>query len=182
MLYGRLPKQSWYFVILIGILSPISLQAEQPKGGRMTIAAGQDVSIEYTLKLDNDQVIDSNVGGEPLTYTHGAKQIIPGLEEALEGMAVGETKHVTIAPEDGYGPVNPNAFQEVPKELIPPEALQVGTQLQGRDASGRIVHPRIAEIKENTVVLDFNHPLAGKTLHFDVKVLDIQKSHHSQTP
>ncbi len=138
------------------------------------VSSGKEVSLEYTLKLDNDEVIDSNVGDAPLTYTQGSGQIITGLESALEGMQVGDSKHVTVKPEDGYGAVNPEAFQEVPKENIPPDALKVGTELIGRDAQGRVVRPRVAEVKDKTVVLDFNHPLAGKTLHFDVKILDVK--------
>src|SRR5262249_17921263 len=105
----------------------------------------------------------------------GTQQIIPGLEKALTGLTVGDTKEVTVAPADGYGEKNPNAVQEVQKKLIPPDALVVGTRLQGQAPDGHMVYPQVAEIKDDTVILDFNHPLAGKTLHFDVKVLDIQQ-------
>jgi FKBP-type peptidyl-prolyl cis-trans isomerase SlyD len=133
------------------------------------------VSLEYTLKLDDKSVVESNVGKQPLTYTHGTRQLIPGLEKALEGLTVGDTKQVTVAPADGYGEQDPQALQEVQKKLIPPDALVVGSRLQGKAPDGRMVYPRVAEIKDETVVLDFNHPLAGQTLHFDVKILDIQQ-------
>ena len=152
-------------------------QAEPQKGkvNKLTVQAGREVSLEYTLTLDNKTVFDTNVGQDnPLTYTPGQHQIIPGLESALTGMAVGESKNVTVAPKDGYGEVNPEAFQTVPKENLPPEALKVGTLLQGKDASGRIVRPLVTAVNKDTVVLDFNHPLAGKTLNFDVKVVDIK--------
>lgn len=160
--------------LLIAVMHPALSAAESGKEGTKTVASGKEVSLEYTLKLADDEVVDTNVGQDPLTYTQGSGQLITGLESELEGMAVGESKHVTVSPKDGYGSVNPQAFQEVPKENIPAEAMKVGTELIGRDAQGRVVRPRVSEIKEKTVVLDFNHPLAGKTLYFDVKILDVK--------
>ena len=140
----------------------------------MSISDGKMISIEYTLTLENKKVIDSNVGGQPLDFTQGSHQIIPGLESALEGMKVGESKQVTVAPEQAYGPVNPKAIQEVQIDKIPEEARKVGSQLQAKDNQGRMVHPRVVEVKDKVVMLDFNHPLAGKKLFFDVKILDIK--------
>lgn len=137
------------------------------------IAAGKEVSLEYTLRLETEEVIESNVGEKPLTYVHGRNQIIPGLESALEGMQVGDRKEVTVLPEDAYGPVMPEAFQEVPRDRIPADAQRVGARLQGRDPSGQVVHARVAQVKEQSLILDFNHPLAGKTLIFAVKVVGI---------
>ncbi|HWF59031.1 MAG TPA: peptidylprolyl isomerase [Nitrospira sp.] len=139
----------------------------------MTVSNGKQVSLEYTLKLDDQLVVDTNVGRKPLKVTQGSHQIIPGVEKALEGMAVGENKKVTVAPTEGYGTVDPKAFQEIDKKMVPAEAQKVGTQLEGKTEDGRTVFPRISEVKNDTVVLDFNHPLAGKTLYFDVKVLDV---------
>src|SRR6266849_4538594 len=158
--------------LLAMTLTPAVSQAADTK---QTVAEGKLVSVEYTLKLDDKSVVESNVGKQPLTYTHGTHQIVPGLEKALEGLAVGDTKEVTVAPADGYGEKDPEALQEVQKKLIPPDALVVGSRLQGKAPDGHMVYPQVAEIKDDTVVLDFNHPLAGKTLHFDVKVLDIQQ-------
>jgi len=137
-----------------------------------TVSKGKVVSLEYTLKLDEKQVVDTNVGKDPLNYTQGTNQIIRGVEVAVEGMKVGEAKHVILAPADGYGTINPKAFQEVPKEKLP-KAIKVGTQLHGKDAKGRTIEPIVSEIRHNTVLLDFNHPLAGKTIFLDVKVLDV---------
>lgn len=158
-------------LVVMAWLSLVSCQGEKPE---MTVAEGMNVSLEYTLKLDDQTVVDSNVGAAPLTYTHGSSQIIPGLEKELAGMKVGEKKEVRVEAQEGYGPVNSDAIQEVPKEQIPADALQAGARLQGQDPSGRVVQARVVEVKEKTVVLDFNHPLAGKTLHFEVKVIDIQ--------
>ena len=158
-------------ILLAMTLIPATSQAADTK---QTVTEGKNVSLEYTLTLDDKSVIESNVGKQPLIYTHGTQQIVPGLEKALEGLAVGDTKEVTVAPAEGYGEEDPNARQEVQKTLLPPDALVVGTRLQGQTPDGHIVYPRVAEIKDDTVVLDFNHPLAGKTLHFAVKVVDIQ--------
>ena len=141
----------------------------------ITISSGNEVSIEYTLRLQDNSVVDTNVGSEPLTYVHGSHRIVRGLENGLEGLKIGDTKEVAVRPEEGYGVVNPDAFREVDKEQLPPEALEVGAKLRSRDAAGRGIEVRVAEVKDKTVVLDFNHPLAGETLYFDIKVLDITK-------
>ena len=142
----------------------------------MTVSAGTKVSVEYTLRLEDKAVIDTNVGSDPLTYVQGSDQIVPGLQKGLEGMRIGESKQVTIKPEEGYGAVNPKDFIEVKKEQVPQDALTVGAQLEGRDDSGRPFYARVVEVKNQTVVLDLNHPLAGKTLFFEVKILDIQET------
>ena len=146
----------------------------QEAASPITISDGKTISLEYTLTLEDKKVLDTNVGGDPLNFTQGSHQIIPGLETALEGMKVGESKQVTVAAEQGYGPINPKAVQEVPIEKIPEEARKIGAQLQGKDAQGRMVQARVSEVKEQVVMLDYNHPLAGKKLFFDVKILDIQ--------
>ncbi|MFB3924199.1 MAG: peptidylprolyl isomerase [Terriglobia bacterium] len=119
---------------------------------------------------------DTNHGGEPFTYTQGEQQIISGLEGAVEGMAVGESKSVTIPPEHGYGVVDAAAYREVANDHIPEAARVVGAKLQGRDSRGQTVFARVAQVKDGSVVLDFNHPLAGKTLYFEVKVLEIKEA------
>lgn len=132
------------------------------------------VSIEYTLRLQhpmNGEVYDTNVGGQPMVYTQGGGQIVRGLERALEGMAVGEGKQVTVPAADGYGELNPLRVTEIPKELIPPDARKVGTELQTAPRHGQRLHMRVKEIRQDTIVMDLNHPLAGKTLYFDVKVV-----------
>ncbi len=179
--YGFRPWTGLVFascILTVMVLtSPVS--GESGKGGKvMSISEGKEISIEYTLKLDNQTVVDTNVGDKPLTYVHGTHQIIPGLEKALEGMKVGERKHVEIKPEEGYGAVDPKAFLEADKKLIPEDALKVDSLLQGQDNNGKTFTARVSEIKEQTVILDLNHPLAGKTLFFDVKVLDIAEVHN----
>jgi len=154
------------------LASPVGAESSQSEVNE-TVASGRTVSLEYTLTLDDQSVLESNVGKEPMTYTQGAHEIVPGLEAAMEGMKKGERKHIVVSPADGYGHIDPEAIREVKKELIPPAAQQVGMQLQGTAADGSTAFPRVKEVKAQTVVLDFNHPLAGKTLHFDVTVLSI---------
>jgi FKBP-type peptidyl-prolyl cis-trans isomerase SlyD len=138
------------------------------------IKNGSVVSFEYTIFDENGKVIDSSRGKEPVTYTHGQQQIIPGLEKKLSGMEINEEKNVRLPPEEAFGPVDPNGFQEVPKDNIPAEDLKVGTTVLVRGRQGEDLDLRVHEIRKETVVLDLNHPLAGKTLNFGVKVLDIQ--------
>jgi len=137
-----------------------------------TVSKGKVVSLEYTLKLEDNQVVDSNVGKVPLTYMQGANEIIPGLESAVEGMTLGQAKHVVVAPSQGYGDRNLNAFQEIPKGKVPKD-VRVGTRLHGKDKAGQDIRPIVIEVNDDTVLLDFNHPLAGKTLFFDLKVVNI---------
>jgi FKBP-type peptidyl-prolyl cis-trans isomerase SlyD len=174
----------WIFLgALLGPLAPQAVAQKKPAAASpgtatqekpVAVSPGTQVSIEYTLKLDDKNVFDTNVGADPLTFVHGSRQIVPGLEKALEGMKVGESKQVTVQPEEGYGIVHNEAFLELEKEKIPNEARQVGARVQGRTGDGQMVTARVAEIKDATVVLDFNHPLAGKTLYFDVKILNIK--------
>lgn len=147
--------------------------AQTPAPGNVAIQNGSSVSLEYTLKDDSGQVLESNKGKTPLTFTQGHRQIIPGLERELIGMRAGEEKQVVVKPEDAYGDVVPNAQTEVPRDAIPKEGQKVGTTLIARSGAGEPRPVVVKEIKETTVVLDLNHPLAGKTLYFDVKVLDV---------
>jgi FKBP-type peptidyl-prolyl cis-trans isomerase SlyD len=135
---------------------------------------GTVVSLQYTLFGEDGKTIESNKGKEPLKYVQGQHMMIPGLEKELAGMKVGQEKHVEIKPEDAYGRVDPGAVLELPKEQIPAEAQKVGTVLTARGPQGQSRPVKVKEVKEKTVVLDTNHPMAGKTLVFDVKVLDIQ--------
>lgn len=161
-------------VVIVALSVLTILAAQTAKKGELVIQDGSVVSFEYTLSDDKGNVLESSKGKDPMTYTHGQGQIIPGLEKALIGMKVGGEKNVEVKPEDAYGPVNPKAFQEVPRENFPPEALKVGTMLMGKSPQGQSFPVRVHEVKEKTVVVDLNHPLAGKTLTFDVKVTEIK--------
>lgn len=142
----------------------------------LVVAEGKKVSLEYTLKLEDGSVKDSNVGQAPLVFTQGSGQIIPGLERELVGLKIGDTKEVVVQPEDGYGLARREAIRELPLDEIPEEARHPGAELHGMDpASGRPIKAIVVEVKEKTAMVDFNHELAGKILFFTVKVLDIEE-------
>lgn len=141
---------------------------------QQVVAEGSKVSIEYTLKLDDGSTADTNVGQEPLVYEQGKGQMLPALEKQLAGMKVNESRKVKLSPEEGYGEVNPAAFHTVPASQLPEEARKAGATLIAEDGSGQRQQVKVHEVKGDEVVMDMNHPLAGKTLHFDVKVLAIQ--------
>ncbi len=138
------------------------------------ISDGHRVSIEYSLKLADGTVADSNVGGDALTYEQGASQILPGLEKELLGMQVGDTKQVSLTAAEGYGEVDSSLFHAVPISEIPEEARQAGAQLVAQSASGEQRPVRVHEVGAEEVVLDLNHPLAGHALEFEVKILAIE--------
>lgn len=140
------------------------------------ISENMVVQFEYTLTADG-QPVDASPEGEPFRYTHGRGQIIPGLERQLAGLRVGDAKEITVSPEEGYGPVDPEAVVELPREQLPPTITpEAGMSLSGVDPEGRPFRARIKEIRDTTVALDLNHPLAGKTLLFKVKIVDIAPS------
>ena len=135
---------------------------------------GKTVKFEYTLTV-NGQVIETSEGTEPLEYVHGTETIISGLEKQLEGMKPGESKTITIAPEDAYGPVLDEAIKDVPKENFPDDfEFQVGTVIQLQDPEGNSYPGIVWEVKEESIAVNFNHPLAGQTLVFEVKVISVE--------
>ena len=141
----------------------------------MKIEKGSVVAIDYSLHLGDGKVIDASAPGDPLTYLHGEGQIVPGLEQALEGLASGDARQVVVSPEDGYGTHDPQAVQEVPRTAFPKEIRpEVGMELMAQGPGGEPVPFVVRDVKLETVVIDMNHPLAGKTLHFDVTVREIR--------
>ena len=141
-----------------------------------------DVGLEYTLTVDG-AVVDSTEGRSPLHYIHGRGQIVPGLERQLAGLHVGDSKEVTVKPEDGYGSVDPAAVVEIQKSQLPADVTPAeGMVLRGVNPDGKTFRASIKEIKGQTVVLDLNHPLAGKTLVFKVKVTEIGPAQATATP
>ena len=168
------------FILMLGN-QVFAASAEKPEDNRV-VKDGMLVTLDYTLKTPDGKLLETSKGSQPLKYIHGKKMMIPGLERELTGMKIGAEKHITIKPEDGYGKLNPNAVQEVPKEKVPPNALKVGAVLVGTDKNGSPMPMTVKEIKEKTVVMDLNHPLAGKTLVFDVKVIDVEPAPAAPTP
>jgi FKBP-type peptidyl-prolyl cis-trans isomerase SlyD len=141
----------------------------------MKIAKGNVVGIDYSLHLGDGQVVDASDPGDPLTYLHGEGQIVPGLESALEGLESGAQKQVVVAPAEGYGEHDPRGIQQVPRAAFPPGfEPQVGMELTAEGPNGDPVPFAIREVKPDSITIDLNHPLAGKTLHFDVTVREVR--------
>jgi FKBP-type peptidyl-prolyl cis-trans isomerase SlyD len=140
-----------------------------------TVQNGVVVSMEYTLKIDGE-VIDSSEGHDPLEFLAGHSNIISGLESEMIGMKVGESKDVIVAPTDGYGEYDDEAYLDVPKGQFPKDMpVEEGLELTVRDDAGQARYARIESVEGETVRLNFNHPLAGDELHFNVKVVNLRE-------
>lgn len=137
------------------------------------IENGKQVAIEYSVFSDDNTQIDTNIGKDPLVFLFGSHQILPALEEALRGLEVGDSRKVTLNPDKAYGDINPQAYKKVEAKLIPEDLRFEGALLVVSDEQFGEMLIRVESLDGEQVVLDFNHPLAGKTLKFDVKVLDI---------
>jgi FKBP-type peptidyl-prolyl cis-trans isomerase SlyD len=153
-------------VVVMGVAS-MSFAADA------VVATGKKIKMDYTLTVNKEQV-ETSVGKQPLEFVYGDHSLIPGLEKGIEGMKVGEEKEITVAPKEAYGEVDPKAIKEFPKSSMPktPEP-QVGMVLQAQAPNGESFPATIAEIKGDKVMVDFNHPLAGKTLTFKIKIVDV---------
>lgn len=141
----------------------------------MTISQHKVVSIHYkVVDAASSDVIDSSEGGEPMTYLHGASNIIPGLEQALEGKGVGDEIEVTVEPADAYGEYSDDRIQQVPIEAFAEmENVEVGMMVTAQSGEGQI-NLQVTEVTEETVTVDANHPLAGKSLTFDVRIESVR--------
>ena len=141
------------------------------------IADGMTVTLEYTLSLPDATVVDSNVGEAPISYLHGANQIVPGLERALTGLKAGDSRRIEVAAVDGYGPYDMKRRVTVEKNKLP-DGIKDGDMLQSPD--GQLV--RVVHVGETDAVIDTNHPLAGKNLTFDVKVIKVDREEPVPAP
>jgi len=141
---------------------------------KKTVQDNMVVTLDYKL-IAEDEILESTGDGEPILFIQGIGQIIPGLENALYGMEVGDQKTVVIQPEDAYGDYDPESLQDAKKEEFSEEIpLDVGTFLDLEDDEGDVLSAQIVAAKEDTVTLDFNHPLAGKTLTFEITLTDLR--------
>lgn len=136
--------------------------------------SGDTVKIHYTGTLEDGTQFDSSQGRDPLEFELGSGQVIPGFEKAVEGMAVGEEKSVTIDSDDAYGPRQDQMVQEVPKTALPPDLNpEEGMALQAQGQDGQPINLTVTGIGEETITVDANHPLAGKNLKFDIELVAI---------
>ena len=141
----------------------------------MKIADRTYVTIDYTLTLDTGEVADKSEAGAPLGFIHGTGQIISGLEKALVGMEVGEAAKITVEPVDGYGETREELLRDLPRDNFPDDLkLEPGMGFEAKGPHGPVTF-RVQELQEDTVVADFNHPLAGQRLHFDVSVTEVRE-------
>lgn len=137
-------------------------------------ATGQTIRIHYTGKLENGTTFDTSAGREPLEFELGSGEIIPGLDQALEGMAVGQRKTVTIQPDEAYGPRREQLVQSVPNSALPDDLEpSVGMQLQSQRSDGQVTRLTVIEVADDSITVDGNHPLAGQVLMFEVEVVEI---------
>lgn len=141
----------------------------------MNAKKGDKVKVEYSGTLEDGSVFDTNVGKDPLEFTLGEGQLIKGFEDAVEGMAKDEEKSIELAPEDAYGPQNPELVRDVPKEQLP-EGVSEGQILGVQLPTGQQVPAKVVSVDETSAKIDMNPPLAGKKLNFKIKVLEIQGS------
>jgi len=136
--------------------------------------AGDTVQVHYTGRLDDGTMFDSSVGGEPIEFVLGAHHVIPGFEEGVTGMEVGETKTILIPSDQAYGPHMDEMVLTIPREQVPPHiTLGLGEMLELSQPSGEALTVRITELTEAIVTLDGNHPLAGEDLTFDLQLASI---------
>ena len=142
----------------------------------MEIAEKSYVAIDYKLTLDSGQEIDESPAGQPLGFITGFGQVIPGLEKALMGRVAGDSAQLVIKPEEAYGPVRDDLFQEVPKSQFPGDIeLKPGMNFEAQSPRGPMLIT-VSKINDNdTITVDLNHPMAGKQLHFDVNVVEVRE-------
>jgi peptidylprolyl isomerase len=135
---------------------------------------GDTVKVHYTGTLSDDTEFDSSRGGDPLEFTIGNNMVIPGFENGVRGMNVGESKKVSIPADEAYGPYNDNLVAVVPRSQVPPDMeLEVGMPLQVRSAEGQIARAIVRDLTDTEITLDLNHPLAGQDLTFEIELVDI---------
>ncbi len=165
---------------LIGLLMVFSYFIVPAEGAEQSIKEdvpfiieGKKVRLHYTLTVDGN-IIDSSKGREPMEVRVGTRQVIPGFENAIKDMKVGEKKSFEVSPEEGYGLEDPKAIHEISRDKLPPDLKpEPGMTLYAKDKNGLPMPIRIMEVKKDMVVLNFNHPLAGKTLKFEVEIIEI---------
>jgi len=133
------------------------------------------VQVHYTLTNGEGETLDSSRHADPLSYLHGAHNIVPGLEKEMQGRAVGDKFQVSVAPEEGYGERNDLGLQGVPRDQFPEDAeLLEGMQLALQDENGNMIPAWVSHVRDDMVAIDLNHPLAGVTLVFDIEVMGIR--------
>ncbi len=161
-------------LFVAAVVGSMFLVTSVAKGQTTVVENGKKVKFDYTLTVDG-KVADTSAGKKPIEYTQGSGQIIKGLESRMAGMKVGEEKKIVVPAEEGYGPVLPNMVQPFAKSFFPADfKLEVGMIVPLQNKEGQTFPATVKEIQADKVLLDLNHPMAGKELTFDVKIVDIK--------
>ena len=164
-----------YSLLLITLLSGIVLLTNGCNGGSAMASDGNTVKVHYTGTLEDGTTFDTSVGREPLEFTLGAGKMIPGFEKAVYGLAIGESKTVTILAEEAYGPYRTDLVTVVEREQLPTSLEpEVGQQLQAQQTDGSTAMVIVTDVSETTITIDANHFLAGKDLTFEIKLVEIK--------
>ncbi|MBS7644893.1 MAG: peptidylprolyl isomerase [Candidatus Bathyarchaeia archaeon] len=141
----------------------------------MPISVGDEVAVHYTVRLDTGEVIETTRDGEPPVFRIGSQELLPSLEEAMMGLEKGDRKEITVPPSEGFGEWREDLLQEVPESIFEDRPPKLGSLVELRSRDGRRLLATVHEVKEDSVILDLNHPLAGQTLIFDIEIMDIHK-------
>jgi FKBP-type peptidyl-prolyl cis-trans isomerase SlyD len=146
--------------------------------GQLTVSDDHVISLEYVLTLEDGEEVDSATSDDAIVFLQGYGEVIPGLEQAIYGMSVGESKHIVVSKEEAYGDYDPEDTQLLPVSAFPSDIdWSEGLELVLYDEQdGEVIEATVVEIRDEDVLLDFNHPLAGETLHFEVKVVAIRQA------
>jgi FKBP-type peptidyl-prolyl cis-trans isomerase 2 len=163
----------WYAMVAVIIIGAILGVVYMTTNGNAAniVTVGDNVSVYYTGKFTNNTIFDSNVGGEPLNFTVGSGEMISGFDNAVIGMKVGETKNITLTPQEAYGEVNQSLIYELPLSDFGNHSVSVGMSIKTTSGAQGL----ITSVNSTTATVDFNPPLAGKTLIFEIKVAAIRK-------
>lgn len=148
----------------------------------MRIGPNTTIAIDYTVRLESGEVVDSTEGGQPLVFHFGREEIIPAVERELTGLGPGDRREVVLAPEEAYGPRRPDAVQHVPLDQFPEHVKPTpGMQLVVRRPDGGEIPVTVRGLSDSHASLDFNHPLAGEQLSFSIEVMDVQAADDEPT-
>ena len=159
--------------LILGVTAVFIFSRALPAAAVAKIENGKKVTLYYKLFVSG-QLLETADAKEPFTYQHGQHQIVPGLEKGLTGLKVGDKKAIQVTAAEAYGPVDSKAFREIEKTKLPADVPQkIGMILEAHSPKGEALLVKIKEVKDKTVVIDFNHPLAGKDLEFQIEVVNI---------
>ena len=161
-----------FLVILSLAFLNFSAYAEDAKSKDNVIDSGKKVKMNFTMK-SSGITLETTEGKKPFEFVFGKTPMIPGVEEAIKGLKAGDKKKLSLKPEKGFGEINPKAIVEFPKSQFKEKNVKAGMMFNGRSKEGVPLRGTVKEVKKDTVILDFNHPLAGKNLDMDLEIMEV---------